>query len=338
MIEVKNLTKIYNGHIAVDNLTFSVEKGQVLGFLGPNGAGKSTTMNMITGYISATEGTINIDGHDIFEEPEKTKRCIGYLPEIPPIYPDMTVKEYLQFVAELKLTPKKGRNKMIEDIMNMIKIYDVKDRLIKHLSKGYKQRVGLAQSIVGYPDVIILDEPTVGLDPMQIIEIRELIKDLSKNHTVILSSHILHEISAVCDTIMIINKGKLIISDKTENIAQRMNGSNSLELKVKGHKSDIEKALNKIPDIERIDFKQGENNLTCFTIYTNSNKEIREDIFYALSEERCPIYEMNMNNISLEDIFLELTQDNETIIESKEVNNQENNYESKEKEQDVSNL
>ena len=243
MIEVKNLVKRYGDHLAVDHLSFHVDKGQIYGFLGPNGAGKSTTMNIMTGYIASTEGEVLIDGHNILEEPEKAKKCIGYLPEQPPLYFDMTVGEYLKFAADLKKIPKNERKDQVEDVMEMVGITQMKDRLIKNLSKGYKQRVGLAQAILGYPDIIILDEPTVGLDPKQIIEIRELIKKLSKKHTIILSSHILSEISAVCDYVMIINHGKLVASDTTENLEKMTLGSNTLELTVKGTEDKVEKVL-----------------------------------------------------------------------------------------------
>ena len=213
MIEVENLVKRYGNHLAVDHLTFQVESGKIYGFLGPNGAGKSTTMNMMTGYIAPTEGTVRINGFDIQKNAEEAKRCIGYLPEIPPLYQDMTVLEYLRFAAALKKIPKKEVEKQLVDIMEMTMTTDVSERLIKNLSKGYKQRVGLAQAILGYPEVIILDEPTVGLDPKQIIEIRELIRSLSEKHTVILSSHILSEVQAVCDEIMILSKGKLVACD-----------------------------------------------------------------------------------------------------------------------------
>ena len=218
MIEVTNLTKKYGDHIAVDHLSFRVEKGQIYGFLGPNGAGKSTTMNIITGYLAATEGTVTIDGKDVQKDPEEAKCAIGYLPELPPLYVDMTVREYLDFVAELKKVPKKERKQQIDEVMEMTQITDMQQRLIRNLSKGYRQRVGLAQAILGYPEVIILDEPTVGLDPKQIIEIRDLIRKLGENHTVILSSHTLSEVSAVCDHIMIIAHGKLVASDSPENL------------------------------------------------------------------------------------------------------------------------
>ena len=230
MIEVENLTKKYGSQVAVDNLSFRVERGMIYGFLGPNGAGKSTTMNMMTGYIAATSGTVKINGYDILKNPEQAKKSIGYLPELPPVYPDMTVYEYLRFVAELKKVKKNERQAQIEDVMKQTQIEDVKGRLIKNLSKGYKQRVGLAQAIIGYPEVIILDEPTVGLDPKQIIEIRELIRELAKKHTIILSSHILSEVSAVCDHIMIISKGKLVASDTPEGLMTLLKGGRQMKL------------------------------------------------------------------------------------------------------------
>ncbi|HEX3022031.1 MAG TPA: ABC transporter ATP-binding protein [Lachnospiraceae bacterium] len=308
MIEVKNLVKNYGNHLAVDDLSFTVEKGQILGFLGPNGAGKSTTMNMITGYISATSGTVTINGHDIFDDPIEAKKMIGYLPEIPPLYPDMTVLEYLKFTADIKAVKKQEKAKMIQDIIHMTKIDDVKERLIKQLSKGYKQRVGLAGAIVGYPEVLILDEPTVGLDPMQIIEIRDLIKRLSKKHTIILSSHILSEVSAVCDKVMIINKGKLIVSDTPQNLSKHMEGADRLKLLVKGDRKQIKEALDQIEDVEHIDYKVAkEEGLFEVNIQTNENIDIREEVFYALSKADCPIYGMERKVLSLEDIFLELT-------------------------------
>lgn len=307
MIEVKNLTKKYGEHLAVDDLSFTVEKGQILGFLGPNGAGKSTTMNILTGYISATEGSVLINGHDIFLEPEEAKKCIGYLPELPPLYQDMTVKEYLNFVADIKKVKKAEKTRMIHKVMGMTKITDVSERLIKHLSKGYKQRVGLAQAIIGFPDVIILDEPTVGLDPMQIIEIRDLIKELSKEHTIILSSHILSEISAICDKVMIINKGKLIVSDTPANISKHIGASNGLHLEVKGRADTIKEALNTISEITRLDIETTKGEFVKVSAYSAEEDDIREAVFYALSDARCPILDMRSSSMSLEDIFLELT-------------------------------
>ena len=311
MIEVKNLTKKYGDHTAVDHLSFQVEEGQIYGFLGPNGAGKSTTMNMITGYIASTEGTVVINGHDILEEPEEAKKDIGYLPEQPPLYMDMTVIEYLRLAAELKKVPKKDRENMIADIMDTVQLTHMKDRLIKNLSKGYKQRTGLAQALMGYPEVIILDEPTVGLDPKQIIEIRDLIKSLSKKHTVILSSHILSEVSAVCDYVMIISHGHLVASDTPENLAKLMEGENTLELTIKGSRTEIEGMLNAIPGIAEKKFTSNENGLVQVSVKTEGNEDIREKIFYVCAENRCPILRMENTHVSLEDIFLELTsQDN----------------------------
>ncbi|WP_051685030.1 ABC transporter ATP-binding protein [Clostridium sp. KNHs205] len=310
MIEVKNLVKKYGEHLAVDDLSFTLEKGQILGFLGPNGAGKSTTMNILTGYISATEGTVVINGHDIFDEPEEAKKCIGYLPELPPLYQDMTVREYLNFVADIKSVKKNEKRQMIDRIMRMTKITEVSERLIKQLSKGYKQRVGLAQAIVGFPEVIILDEPTVGLDPMQIIEIRDLIKELSKKHTIILSSHILSEISAICDQVMIINKGRLIVSDTPDNLSRHIGGSTGLHLEVKGEKDTVKKALENITEITKLEFdKNSKEGMVKLSAFSREESDIREAVFYALSDARCPIYEMHTSNMSLEDIFLELTQE-----------------------------
>ena len=311
VIEVKNLTKRYGDHTAVDHLSFQVEEGQIYGFLGPNGAGKSTTMNMITGYIASTEGTVVINGHDILEEPEEAKKDIGYLPEQPPLYMDMTVIEYLRLAAELKKVPKKDRENMIADIMDTVQLTHMKDRLIKNLSKGYKQRTGLAQALMGYPEVIILDEPTVGLDPKQIIEIRDLIKSLSKKHTVILSSHILSEVSAVCDYVMIISHGHLVASDTPENLAKLMEGENTLELTIKGSRTEVEGMLNAIPEIAEKNFTGDENGLVQVNVKTEGNEDVREKIFYACAENQYPILRMENTHVSLEDIFLELTsQDN----------------------------
>lgn len=310
MIEVTNLTKKYGDHIAVDHLSFRVEKGQIYGFLGPNGAGKSTTMNIITGYLAATDGTVTINGKDIQKEPEEAKKLIGYLPELPPLYVDMTVEEYLKFVAELKKVPRKEHGKQISEVMEMTQITDKKDRLIRNLSKGYRQRVGLAQAILGYPEVIILDEPTVGLDPKQIIEIRDLIRELGKNHTVILSSHILSEVSAVCDHIMIIAHGKLVASDSPEGLQKLMKGSSELELTVKGSYEAVEQTLHTIPNVEQTEHRGSDRNeCVKVSVISRENADIREEVFYALAEAKLAIYSMNYSEKSLEDIFLELTED-----------------------------
>lgn len=312
MIEVRNLVKKYGNHVAVNHLNFTVEKGKIYGFLGPNGAGKSTTMNMITGYIASTEGEILIDGHNILEEPEVAKKKIGYLPEIPPLYQDMTVQEYLNFAAELKVIPKEKRKANIEEVMSTTKVIEVKNRLIKNLSKGYKQRVGLAQALLGYPEIIILDEPTVGLDPKQIIEIRDLIKSLGQKHTVILSSHILSEVSAVCDHVLIIDKGKLVASDTPENLGKLMSGANSLELTVKGQESEIRKALDMVENIQEVIYHDSLIQDACdFTIKLSGNQDMRENIFFALAEVKCPILKMQSSNMSLEEVFLKLTDDAE---------------------------
>ena len=309
MIEVSNLVKKYGDHTAVDHLSFQIEKGKIYGFLGPNGAGKSTTMNMITGYIASTEGKVMIDGHDILEEPEAAKKCIGYLPEMPPLYFDMTVLEYMKFAADLKKIPRNQKDKQIKEVMDMVKITDMKDRLIKNLSKGYRQRVGLAQAILGYPEVIILDEPTVGLDPKQIIEIRDLIKGLKQKHTVILSSHILSEVRAVCDYVLIISHGKLVASDTPDNLERLAAGSNSLLMKVKGEKDTIRKALETIEGVTGVEMSyDSDEKLWKTKLSIQENVDIREKVFYAMAKANCPIYEMQVKRVSLEDVFLELTE------------------------------
>ena len=309
MIEVSNLVKKYGDYTAVDHLSFQIEKGKIYGFLGPNGAGKSTTMNMITGYIASTEGKVMIDGHDILEEPEAAKKCIGYLPEMPPLYFDMTVLEYMKFAADLKKIPRNQKDKQIKEVMDMVKITDMKDRLIKNLSKGYRQRVGLAQAILGYPEVIILDEPTVGLDPKQIIEIRDLIKSLKQKHTVILSSHILSEVRAVCDYVLIISHGKLVASDTPDNLERLAAGSNSLLMKVKGEKDTIRKDLETIEGVTGVEMSyDSDEELWKTKVSIQENVDIREKVFYAMAKANCPIYEMQVKRVSLEDVFLELTE------------------------------
>lgn len=306
MIEVENLVKKYGGHTAVDHLSFHVEKGQIYGFLGPNGAGKSTTMNIMTGYLAATEGSVKINGYDILTNPEEAKKCIGYLPEFPPLYPEMTVYEYLKFVAELKKISKEERKKQIEEIMDMTMIADVSKRLIKNLSKGYKQRVGLAQAILGYPEVIILDEPTVGLDPKQIIEIRDLIRKLGENHTVILSSHILSEVSAVCDHIMIISKGKLVASDSPEGLQKQETGTAALNITVLGKKEEVQTAFSNITGMKEITYIEKEDTVEI-SITTFSDTDISREAGIALAENKLPVISMSRQAETLEDIFLQLT-------------------------------
>nr|WP_317377504.1 ATP-binding cassette domain-containing protein [uncultured Faecalimonas sp.] len=309
MIEVKNLVKRYGSHLAVDHLNFTVESGQIYGFLGPNGAGKSTTMNIMTGYLGATEGEVLVNGHNILEEPEEAKRSIGYLPEIPPLYLDMTVKEYLDFAAELKKVKKKDRKSEVEKVIQLVKLEEVEGRLIKNLSKGYKQRVGLAQAVLGFPEVIILDEPTVGLDPKQIIEIRELIKELSKNHTIILSSHILAEVQAVCDYVMIIAHGKLVASDTPENLERLLNGSETIELTTRAKEARVREILENVEEIENAEYKEQPDGTTDISIKTTEQKDIREKLFHLFAEENCPLLKLNLSRITLEDVFLKLTQD-----------------------------
>lgn len=307
MIEVKNLTKCYGKHLAVDNLSFTVEKGQIYGFLGPNGAGKSTTMNIMTGYLGATKGEVLIDGHDILKEPEEAKRCIGYLPEQPPLYLEMTVMEYLRFAAELKKIPKEDMEIQIEKAMRLTRLSDVRGRLISNLSKGYKQRVGLAQAILGFPEIIILDEPTVGLDPKQIIEIRELIRKLAKEHTVILSSHILSEVSAICDQILIISKGSLAACDTPEGLTRLMTGEEELEITVKGTPEELQSVLDGLEEIEGSSLEKISETQTKAAIKTGEDCDIREKLFYLLADARLPLMDMHVTTKSLEDIFLELT-------------------------------
>lgn len=271
MIEVKDLVKRYSKNTAVDHLNFHVQKGQIYGFLGPNGAGKSTTMNMMTGYLAPTEGQILINGYDVAEEPMEARKCIGYLPEIPPLYPDMTVLEYLLFAAELKQVPKNERSTEIERVMDETRIKDMENRLIRHLSKGYKQRVGLAQALLGDPEVLILDEPMVGLDPKQIIEIRELIRGLGQKHTVILSSHILSEISSICDHVLIISNGKLVASDTPENLGSYMKHTDAMELQVRGSKEACEQAIELLKQVKGLEVKT-----TTATL---------EDVFLELTNE-----------------------------------------------------
>lgn len=309
MIEVRNLVKKYGDHVAVDHLNFTVEKGKIYGFLGPNGAGKTTTMNMITGYIASTEGDILIDGHNILEEPEEAKKKIGYLPELPPLYQDMTAKEYLEFAAELKGIPKEKRQGNINGVMSTTKIQNVKNRLIKNLSKGYKQRVGLAQALLGYPEIIILDEPTVGLDPKQIIEIRDLIQSLGEAHTVILSSHILSEVQQVCQTVLIISKGRLVACDTPDNLERLFAGSSAIDIIAEATGDQVRRLLAPLAAIEKLEILQ-EVNGRCSAQITGQPEEgddLCRSIFFAFSNARLPLLRLNMARASLEDIFLELT-------------------------------
>lgn len=308
MIEVKNLVKKYGNHTAVDHLNFTIEEGHVYGFLGPNGAGKSTTMNIMTGYLGATEGEVLINGHDILKEPEEAKKQIGYLPELPPLYMEMTVREYLEFVAELKGIAKNKREESINEVEKMVKIWEVENRLIRNLSKGYRQRVGLAQAVLGFPEIIILDEPSVGLDPKQIIEIRELIRQLATKHTVILSSHILAEVREVCDYILIISKGKLVASDTLENLERNLGDSDLIEIETKASPDEVRRILETVDGIRSISTKHLENGITWAQVQEKKNTDIREKVFQAFVQNHQPLLKLNPLQVSLEDVFMELTQ------------------------------
>lgn len=315
LIEVTNLTKKYGQNIAVNNINFTVEEGEIVGFLGPNGAGKSTTMNIITGYISSTNGTVKINGYDILEQPEEAKRRIGYLPELPPLYMDMSVEEYLNFVADLNHIKKADKAKTVDAAMEKTKIKDMRKRLIQNLSKGYKQRVGLSQALIGNPDVLILDEPTVGLDPKQIIEIRDVIKNLGKKHTIILSSHILSEVSAICDRVIIINKGTIVASDTPENLSRGLTQSNRLSLRIKGPKQEVMIALKNAENVESVQFHSiREHNTIDVFVEGHENTDIRESVFNALSEKKYPILNMTSMDLTLEEIFLQVTKDDKGAI------------------------
>lgn len=311
VIEARGLTKKYGDHTAVKNLSFSVDKGRVLGFLGPNGAGKSTTMNMLTGYISATKGTVLINGIDIYENPKEAKKNIGYLPELPPVYPDMTVDEYLDFVCKLKNACGRNKKQMLEDIKIRTGVKDVEGRLIKHLSKGYRQRVGFAGALVGYPEVLILDEPTVGLDPKQIIEIRDLIRSLSKDHTIILSSHILSEISAVCDQIMIINKGRLVAAGSPEELTEKLGEGNKIEITALGEKEEVEQVLGSMEYVEEFAEAASDDEGLSYSLKIRKNVDARRDIFIAFAEAGIPLIKLSRNVQTLESLFLEITEGKE---------------------------
>ena len=307
MIEVSHLTKRYGGHTAVSDLSFTIEKGQIYGFLGPNGAGKSTTMNIMTGCLAASEGEVRIDGHDIFEEPQQAKRLIGYLPEQPPLYLDRTPREYLTFVGRAKGIKDKALPEQIGRVMEVTQITDVADRLIKHLSKGYRQRVGIAQALLGDPEVVILDEPTVGLDPKQIIEIRSLIQSLGQKHTVILSSHILSEVQAVCQTILIISKGHLVACDTPENLERLFSGSAAVDLTVEAGEAQTREILAPLDHIRSVDVRPEGTDRCQVTLETDGDEEVCRAVFFAFSRAGRAILRMTDAKASLEDIFIELT-------------------------------
>lgn len=343
MIEIKDLVKKYGEKRAVDHISFTVKKGEILGFLGPNGAGKSTTMNILTGYLSATSGEILVDGLDILEHPVEAKQKIGYLPEQPPLYTDMTVSEYLNFVYDLKKVHETDRKKHLSDIMDTVRISNVKNRLIANLSKGYKQRVGLAQAMVGNPEILILDEPTVGLDPKQIIEIRDVIRKLGKHHTVILSSHILQEVQAVCDRVVIINNGKIAAVDSPGNLAKTLSNENKFCLRVAGDERTVLDIIRVIRGVKYVkSLGRKEKGSIDFLIEAEPNVDVRPLIFNSLAAAQLPILSMQTIDLSLEDIFLELTEKYREISPLTEID--EKNIEivagrtEKEEETDESNL
>ena len=310
MIEVTNVTKRYGTHTAVDDVSFRVEAGEVVGFLGPNGAGKSTTMNIITGFLSATDGTVTVDGIDVLEDPIGAKRTLGYLPELPPLYVEMTVRDYLRFVARVKGVDRADRDDANDEIMRSVGIEHVADRMIRNLSKGYRQRVGLGQALVGDPKALILDEPTIGLDPHQIIEMRDLVRALGEKRTVILSSHILPEVSAVCERIIIISHGKIVASDTAENLGKALAGSGRFSVRIKGTADAAQAALRDVSGVESARVTgQSEAVGTVDLEVDTGEADPREAIFYALADAKLPLFGMRSLEVTLEEIFLQLTED-----------------------------
>lgn len=341
MINVENLSKTYGNHIALDNVSFEVEKGHIYGLLGPNGAGKSTTMNILTGYLAPTEGSVYINGFKMGEKTLEAKRSIGYLPEIPPVYPDMSVTEYLDFAASIKNVSKKQRKEEIERVIGLTGLDSVRRRLIKNLSKGYRQRVGIAQALLGSPEVIILDEPTVGLDPEQIIEIRTLIKNLRTKHTVILSSHILSEISAVCDECLIINHGKVVAFDTIENLlSNNKSDTQIITITVKSDKESAEKVFANLDFVASYEFVSENEGKSVFVINGVEERDISEDLSFALSDARILVTEMNIQKSSLEDIYLDIIRKSDEEFaqksvdeDAKDVSDDDDNEESEESEE-----
>ncbi len=337
MIQVSHLTKIYGEHKAVDDLSFTIQPGKIYGLLGPNGAGKSTTMNIITGCLSATSGTVTVCGHDIYKDPLAAKRCIGYLPELPPLYTDMTPREFLYFVAEAKGVSYDKADRQVKEVMALTQIEEMGDRLIKNLSKGYRQRVGIAQAMLGDPDIIILDEPTVGLDPKQIIEIRELIRALGERRTVILSSHILAEISAVCDHVLIISEGHLVADDTIENLENRVTQSNNLHLSIRGELEAVTDVLSGIEGILSCEVIPGEHvpGVVDLKLSVTKDRDLRDDIFFAMAERKIAVLTMELEELGLEDIFLSLTDDETAQEEEAEQEEGEEPQEETEQEEDT---
>ena len=308
MIKVEHLTKRFGENLAVDDVSFEVEKGEVVGFLGRNGAGKTTTMNIITGYISSSKGSASVGGHDILAEPLEVKKHIGYLPEHPPLYLDMIVDEYLNFCCDIKKVGKDKRKGHLADVCDLVGISHMRKRLCKNLSKGYRQRVGLAQALIGNPEVLILDEPTVGLDPRQIIEIRNLIKDLGKSHTVILSSHILHEVADVCERVIIIDRGKIVAKDTLENLASSVNDITRMSVRIAGAGNAVRKAIRDIPGVSYVEeLGVREPETLDYIIESEKDADIRRTLFNTMARSGNPILMIRPMDVTLEDIFLQLT-------------------------------
>ena len=307
MIQITNLVKKYGNKTALQGIDLTVKEGEIMGLLGPNGAGKSTTMNIMTGYLSATSGEVKINGHDILTEPIETKKSIGYLPEIPPLYMDMKVKEYLNFVAQLKKLKKAERKKQVEQVMELVEVKEYENRLIKYLSKGYKQRVGLAQALLGEPKLLILDEPTVGLDPNQIIRMRKLIKDLAKDHTIILSSHILSEISAICDSVVIIDQGKVLARGTAEELEEQFTNKEVIWLTVKGEQEKVKSAVKECKCFVSYDMEELEEEQWRIRAEMKSEEDMRDQLFFYFAEKKIPVLNMEQETKSLEDVFLQLT-------------------------------
>lgn len=311
MIEVKDLVKQYGGRRAVDRLSFTVEDGQIFGLLGPNGAGKSTTMNIMTGYLAATGGDVLIEGHSILNEPEEAKACLGYLPELPPLYSDMTVVEYLDFCAELKKLPREQREDLVEQAMTLTHLENQADRLIANLSKGYRQRVGLAQAILGFPKFIILDEPTVGLDPKQVVEIRELIRQLGQDHTVLISSHILSEIRAVCDKVLILRKGRTVACGAPAELEAKLSNRGALEFVTRGTPEAAEAILETVPGVTGHTVLEQAGDTVRLSV--SAEGDVREPLFFAFAGARQPILELRPQTATLEQVFLDLTDEDDEI-------------------------
>lgn len=303
MVEIKHLSKHYGNVLAVDDISFTANPGEILGLLGPNGAGKSTTLNIITGFLSSSEGSVVIEGYDILEQPKKAKEKIGYLPEQPPLYQEMTVKKYLEFIFDLKKVrlPKKEH---IDEVMTIVKLKDVERRIIRNLSKGYRQRVGLAGALIGNPPVLILDEPTVGLDPKQIIETRKLIRTLGKKHTIIFSSHVLSEVSAICDRVVLINKGRIVADSPIDKLSEVINGTGMLTLEVEGGRNTVKNALGAVEGVRRVTHTGGNS----YTVSFDSETDVRRGVFRALAKADCPILSMTAGGLTLEESFLKLTE------------------------------